>query len=152
MAIMKTYFTKIYPEHLRYSKANKGMTRFNEAANQSYKIPPQQNDEDQMAIMFAQMEQRHQEQMEKMQKEMQKANERAMKMAENQIFQIKEAMMAITQRQGAPTMEQPVLPPPPSRHQYIAPPVKPVLCEQVDGRGQTWRIYTVCKKIGNAFS
>ena len=81
------------------------MAIFNEAANQSYKKPPQQNDKDQTVIIFAQMEQRHQEQMEKMQKEMQKANERAMKMAENQMVQMKEAMMAITQRQGAPTME-----------------------------------------------
>ena len=97
------------------------------------------------------MEQRHQEQMEKMQQEIQKANERAMKMAENQMVQMKEAMMAITQRQGAPTMEQPVLPAPPSRQQYIAPPVKPVTCEQVDGRGQTWRICTVCKKMGTHF-
>ena len=147
MTTMKTYFTKIYREHLQYSKASKGSTRFNESANQSYEKPQQQNDEDQTAIMFAQMEQRHQDQMEKMQQEMQKANERAMKMAENQMIQMKEAMMAITQRQGAPTMEQPVLPPPTSRQQYIAPPVKPVLCEQVDGRGQTWRICAVCKRM-----
>ena len=99
--------------------------------------------------MFAQMEQHHQDQMEKMQKEMQKANERAMKMAENQMIQMKEAMMAITQQQGAPTMEQPVPPAPPSRQQYIAPPVKPTLCEQIiDGRGQTWRICSVCKRMG----
>ena len=70
MAIMKAYFAKIYCEHLQYSKANKGMMRFNEAANQSYKKPLPSTKEDQTAIMFAQMEQRHQEQMKKMQKEM----------------------------------------------------------------------------------
>ena len=70
-------------------------------------------------------------------------------MAENQMIQMKEAMMAITQRQGAPTMEQPVPPAPLSRQQYIAPPVKPTLYEQiVDGRGQTWRICSVCKRMG----
>ena len=100
------------------------------------------------ASMFAQMEQRHQEQMEKMQTEMQKANERAMKMAENQMTQMKETMMAITQQQGAPMIEQLVPPAPPSRPQYIVPPVKPVLCEQVDGRGQTWRMCLVCKRMG----
>ena len=71
-----------------------------------------------------------------------------MKMAENQMVQMKEVMMAITQRQGIPTMEQPVPQPPLSRQQYIAPPVKPVLCEQIDGTCQIWRIYSVCKKMG----
>ena len=76
-----------------------------------------------------------------MQQTMQKANERAMQMAENQMVQMKEAMVAITQRQGAPMMKQPVLPPPTSRQQYIAPPVKPILCEQVDDMGQICRIH-----------
>ena len=48
-------------------------------------------------------------------------------------------------------MEQPVLPSPLSRQQYIALPVKPVLCKQVDSRGQTWRICTVCTKMGTHF-
>ena len=65
MAIMKTYSTKIYREHLQYSKASKGTTRFNEAANQSYKkLPLPSNEEDQTVIMFAQAEKHHQEQME----------------------------------------------------------------------------------------
>ena len=45
-------------------------------------------------------------------------------------------------------MEQLVLQPPPDRQQYIAPLVKPVLCEQIDGTGQTWRICSVWKKMG----
>ena len=61
MTIMKTYFTKIYREHLQYSNASKGSTRFNKSTKKRYEKPPQQNEEDQTAIMFAQMEQRHQE-------------------------------------------------------------------------------------------
>ena len=50
--------------------------------------------------------------------------------------QMKEAMMSITQRQSAPTLVQPVLPQPTAwaltdRQQYIAPPVKPIPCEQI---------------------
>ena len=53
MAIMKTYLTKIYREHLQYSKASKGTTCSNKAANQRNKKPPPRNEEDQTAIMFA---------------------------------------------------------------------------------------------------
>ena len=35
MAIVKAYFTKLYQEHQQYSKVSKGMTQFNEGANQS---------------------------------------------------------------------------------------------------------------------
>ena len=36
MKILKAYFTKLYREQLQYLKANKGQTRFNESAMQSY--------------------------------------------------------------------------------------------------------------------
>ena len=45
-------------------------------------------------------------------------------------------------------MEQPVLSATLSRQQYIALPVNPVLCEQVDDKGQIWRISTLCKRMG----
>ena len=76
ITIMKTYFTKIYRDHLQYSKAFKGTMRFSEATNQSYKkAVPLSNEDDQTAIMFTQMEQFHQEQMDKMQQTMQKAEQ-----------------------------------------------------------------------------
>ena len=72
------------------------------------------------------------------------------------MIQTKEAMMAITQRQSAPpTLAQPVDPPPPTwatppvRHQYIAPPVKPIPCEQIlDGWSNKWQICTHCRRMG----
>ena len=99
--------------------------------------------------MFAQMETRHQEQMESMKEAMQAANERSMKMAEASIQEKQEAMVAVTPRQGAPTLEQPVLPPAwtlPERQPYIAPPVKPLVCEQmINVSGVTWHVCKHCK-------
>ena len=86
MAKVKEYFTKLYRERLQYSKASKGQTRFNESANQIYGKPQARDEEDATAIMFVQMETRHQEQMENLQKATQAANERSMKMAENQMI------------------------------------------------------------------
>ena len=68
--------------------------------------------------------------------------------------QMEEAMMVITQRQGAPTLAQPVLPTPtewipPARQQYIAPLVEPIPCKQmVDGFGNKWQVCTYCKRMG----
>ena len=82
---------------------------------------------------------------------MQAANERSMKMAENQMKQMKEAMMAIIQWKSAPTLAHPVHPPPtvwtpPAREQYITPPVNPIPYEQmVDESGVTWHVYKHCK-------
>ena len=110
---VKKYFTKLHRERLQYSKASKGQTRLNESANQSYEKLQARNDEDATAVMFAQMETRHQEQIDNLQRTMQEANKRSMKMAENQMIQMKEAMMAITQQQSVlPILAQPLLPPP----------------------------------------
>ena len=88
-------------------------TRFNERANQSYKKPQTRDEKDATAIMFVQMETRHQEQMDNLQRTMREFNERSMKVAENQIIQMKEAMMAITKQQSArPILAQLVLLPP----------------------------------------
>ena len=48
--------------------------------------------------------------MERLKEAMQVVNERSIQMAEAPIQKMQEAMMAVTQQQGAPTFEQPVLP------------------------------------------
>ena len=70
MPITKKYFTKLYREQLQYLKAAKGITRFNDSSNQSYKKPQLRDDEDSTAIMLAQMETRHQQQMESLRETM----------------------------------------------------------------------------------
>ena len=97
MAIVKRYATKRYREWPQYSKASKETTIFNKSANKSYKKPQLRNDKDTAAIMFAQMEMRHKEQMESLPKTMQQVNERSMKFAENQMREMKEAIISITQ-------------------------------------------------------
>ena len=85
IAIVKRYSTKLYREWLQHPKARKGTTRLNESTNQSYKQPQLRDDEDTTALMFAQMETRHQEQMDSLCEIMQQAKERSMKMAKNKI-------------------------------------------------------------------
>ena len=121
MAIIKTYCTRIYHEKIHYLKAMEGQTRFNESAMQSHKKKTSRDDEDAMALMSAQMETRHQDQMDSLKDAVQTSNELAMAIAESTVQKIQEAMMAVTQRKGAQTFEQPVMPP---ARQHIAPPAK----------------------------
>ena len=65
-------------------------------------------------------------------------------MAETSMQKMQEAMMAVTQRQGAPMFEQPVLP---LARQHIAPPVKPTSTQQMIVDGLIWHVCSNCKRM-----
>ena len=90
------------------------------------------------------METGHQEQMESLKEAIQAANEQSMQTAEASMQQIHEAMMAITQREGAPIIDQPVLPP---ARQRIALTVKPTSTQQMIVDWLTWYVYSNCKRM-----
>ena len=69
---IKVSVIKLYREQLQYSKANKGESRFNESTNRSYEKPQARDDKDATAIVFTQMETRHQDQMDNSQKKCEK--------------------------------------------------------------------------------
>ena len=63
---MKTYFTELYQSHTQYSKSLAKRTRFHERAS-NVKGKDNEKEENYATVMFAMMQEQHQEQLNAMQ-------------------------------------------------------------------------------------